>query len=593
MATYKASMCLATNDGYVIPGCASNDFLVYTGSSNQNMLFGTSNTSPVMTINGSNGNVAFKGNVTFNNQMNLSGVMITQTTSAAVQNISSQVTAVTGFSNSSSGVNITIPGPSGNNAITFGNSNGTEFMRLNQIGYVGVGTTTPAYPLDVNGSTNMTSNLTLTNPACALSNAGSMQVGGTLKVATGASLWGGAGVNGGLNVNGVFSLSNSTGTANINSSNTFVGIGTTSPAYTLDVNGTANVSSNLSVTGNVTLNSNLVVIGNLTACNVSYVTSNITVFSSEVINSNLNVYQMTTMCNVNVLSNMNLKTVGCAFSNAGNLQVGGNVSITGALSIASSSLVTNLNAQYLNGNNSSYYTNLGNMNTGTLSTACVVPASCISGTVANATSATYLGGNTFSYYTNLGNMSTGTLSTACVVPASCVSGTVANASYATTAGSVAGGTYAPTTNATFYGTTTISSLNVTGNIYNGSKPAFCYNGNNFYTGQVIYAIKQYDNTNSYNASTGYFTAPVAGFYYFSAIMNNYAGASGLSGGLFKNVGANQIQFAVTSITSGDIAVSGCVQLAVNDTVTVWKTGNSHIYNATSSYTFSGFLITPI
>ena len=400
MALYKASMCLAINDGYVLNGSTSNDFLVYTGNSNQNMLFGTSNATPIMTINGSNGNVAFKGNVSFNNQMNMSGVVITQTTAANVQNISSQIYAINGFLNTPSGVNITIPGPNGNNAITFGNSNGTEFMRLNQNGFLGIGTSLPAYTLDVNGSANVSSNLTLVNPACAISNAGSLQVGGTLKVVTGANISGGASVAGGLGVSGSLGLSNSTGNANIYSSNTFVGIGTSLPAYTLDVNGNANISSNMSINGNVMLNSNLIVMGKLTACNVSYVTSNIIVFSSEVINSNLNVYQMTTMCNVNVLSNMNLTTTGCAFSNAGNLQVGGNVSISGTLNIASSALVTNLNAQYLNGNASSFYTNLANITSGTLSTNCVVPASCVStGTFAPIANPSFTGATS-----NAGNL---------------------------------------------------------------------------------------------------------------------------------------------------------------------------------------------
>ena len=190
---------------------------------------------------------------------------------------------------------------------------------------LGVGTLTPGYTLDVAGNVNFTGNLTKSGVAFSS-----------------ASVW------------------------NSNSSNVYVGtgsnvgIGMSNPAYTLDVNGNTNISSNLTVVGDVSLGSSLTVMGKLTACNIQYVTSNITVFSSEVINSNLNVYQMTTMCNVSVLSNMNMKTTGCAFSNAGNLQVSGNVSLgsslistvstgTAPFIISSTTVVPNLNVGLLNG----------------------------------------------------------------------------------------------------------------------------------------------------------------------------------------------------------------------------------------------------
>ena len=422
-------------------------------------------------------NMRVDGAIQMNGALQMTGFELIP---GAILNNSTQLILATsniqGYSNVANSTLFSIPGNTVSDTFKFvTGSTSNEVVRITGTGLLGVGTSTPAFTLDVNGPTNISSNLTLPNSACAISNAGSLQVGGPLKAVdiSGNSLT--LNVPNGIpiitlktsnlisEIANVYASGQYTSDANygdlvfrntsacnimfgigVNNSrlciskNSNIGIWTSTPAYTLDVNGTANISSNLSVLGNVTLNSNLTIIGKLTACNVQYVTSNITIFSSEVINSNLNVYQLTTMCNVNVLSNMSLSTVGCAFSNAGNLQVGGNVSIAGGLNIASSTLVTNLNAQYLNGNNSSYYTNLGNMSTGTLSTACVIPASCISGNVTNAIYATYLGGNAASYYTNLGNMNTGTLSTACVVPAACVSGTVANASYAASAGSVSG-----------------------------------------------------------------------------------------------------------------------------------------------------------
>jgi cytoskeletal protein CcmA (bactofilin family) len=252
--------------------------------------------------------------------------------------------------------------------------------------------------LDVNGSANVASNLTLTNPACAISNAGSLQVGGTLKVSTGTMLLGGANVTGGFDVNGRFGLSNSTGIANINSSNTFIGIGTTTPAYPLDVNGSAHLAGDLQVNGVANIIGDSTFQGNLIVGTTGYWKA------LQVTNQTLN--------SVASLFVDGSKTF--TLSNSGN-----NINIKENLYITENTTLTKTTGAL---------SNAGNVN--------------IDGVL------------------KVGGSITGTLSSTSIVPAGCISGTVANATYATSAGSITGATYAPTANPTFTGTTTTSTLKV-------------------------------------------------------------------------------------------------------------------------------------
>jgi hypothetical protein len=90
-------------------------------------------------------------------------------------------------------------------------------------GNVGIGTTNPKYNLDINGSTNINSNLFVssnvgigtTNPKYNLD------------------------INGSTNINSNLFVSSN------------VGIGTTNPKYNLDINGSTNINSNLYVSSNV------------------------------------------------------------------------------------------------------------------------------------------------------------------------------------------------------------------------------------------------------------------------------------------------------------------------------------------------------
>ena len=149
-APYKASFALAPSNNLILPGSLCNDLLIWTGNSNQNILFGVSNVNTYMSVSG-NGNMSLSGNVAFSNQLQLSGIMLTQRTSAFTNNVTSQgATSVQGFSYVNGDVQITMSNIQ-SNAIRF-LQNSTEYMRVSSNGYVGISTSNPIYNLEVNGS---------------------------------------------------------------------------------------------------------------------------------------------------------------------------------------------------------------------------------------------------------------------------------------------------------------------------------------------------------------------------------------------------------------------------------------------------------
>jgi len=147
---YKASFALAPSNTSILPGSLCNDLLIWTGNSNQNILFGVSNVNTYLSVSGA-GDLALSGNLTFSNQLQLSGIMLTQRTSATINNATSQVTAVDGLTYLNGNVLISMSNNQGSNTIQFLQNN-TEYMRISSNGYVGIGKSNPASTLDVNGN---------------------------------------------------------------------------------------------------------------------------------------------------------------------------------------------------------------------------------------------------------------------------------------------------------------------------------------------------------------------------------------------------------------------------------------------------------
>lgn len=112
-------------------------------------------------------------------------------------------------------------------------------------------------------------------------------------------------------------------------------------------------------------------------------------------------------------------------------------------------------------------------------------------------------------------------------------------------------------------------------------------GNAGASGNLVFANVPVNIGNSYNPSTGYFTAPISGVYQFSAHILSRSG--GYSYAHFRKNGANYVLCEDTGGSSGFRETSGTmiIQLAANDTVNIYSP--SATYGAIYDW-FSGHLI---
>jgi hypothetical protein len=132
------------------------------------------------------------------------------------------------------------------------NVNGSEAMRITNTGYVGIGTTTPLYPLDVKGNARIEgTNLYVNQDGGSLTN-GAIGINGTRALLgydaadSRAVLQGGSGQGIEFNVdNGTVGL----GTAAVITTAGNVGIGTTTPGSKLTVGGAAEIGGSLTLSG--------------------------------------------------------------------------------------------------------------------------------------------------------------------------------------------------------------------------------------------------------------------------------------------------------------------------------------------------------
>lgn len=114
---------------------------------------------------------------------------------------------------------------------------------------------------------------------------------------------------------------------------------------------------------------------------------------------------------------------------------------------------------------------------------------------------------------------------------------------------------------------------------------------------ITYDTKNFDTSTNIDVATnkGRFTAPIAGFYFFSAMFSATVG-SGFPFGinLYKNgsliLGGNNWVSAVSS-NLNQLQVNGLLQLAANDYIEVYNQANGVSFNVGATATwFTGFLV---
>ena len=349
----------------------------FTISDEGNVGIGTTSPSELLHLKSTTGSVRLR--IEADNQQEMPSILMTQNQGSHFHSFGG-VASSSGHTNDNS-LRIETGADQGANvgSIVFatggttGTGSGSERMRIEEDGNVGIGTTSPQNTLDVNGSTNISGTLNLSSTGTGLSVTGNASVGGTLEVidtltvskttGTGLSVAKNASVGGTLEVSDTLTVSKTDGTGLSVAKNASVG-GTLEVSDTLTVSktdgtglsvaGNASVAGTLDVSDTLSLSSTgtgLSVAGNASVAGTLDVSDTLSLSSTG---TGLSVAGNASVAGtLDVSDTLSLSSTGTGLSVAGNASVDGNVGI-GTTSPGASSTVTiqhdgNGNGQWLYG----------------------------------------------------------------------------------------------------------------------------------------------------------------------------------------------------------------------------------------------------
>ena len=252
---------------------ASNQTLGFTAGGSEKMritssgFIGINNPAPSNNLD-IIGTASIQGNLQMNGSMNVRGIKVLGG-NGTVANLTA--TSVQGFSNDATGIILSLASNTSAYSLRV-QGNTTEVMRITGNGNVGIGTSSPSYPLDISGDINFTGILRKANVPYV------------------GSQWSNNSTN-------VFLLTSN------------VGIGTNNPAYPLDIFGNIHATSNLYIGSNVGPNgsNNIDPTGNtgniICSGNMSY--GNMGMFRNLIINGAMQINQRGTGTNIATTTSAN------------------------------------------------------------------------------------------------------------------------------------------------------------------------------------------------------------------------------------------------------------------------------------------------
>ena len=140
---------LSFSNGTVLPGSSSNDMTIYVGSNSQRIILGCSNPSSSWLSIGTTGNVGVN-TVSAIERLHVEGKIYSGVQILNTSNDSSNVPSYSFLGDSNTGMY-----HASNDTLGFVTS-GIERMRIVDSGFVGIGKSNPLFPLDVTGDLNFT-----------------------------------------------------------------------------------------------------------------------------------------------------------------------------------------------------------------------------------------------------------------------------------------------------------------------------------------------------------------------------------------------------------------------------------------------------